>query len=89
MTTLALRALGAAFDEAATTCLTKDLAARRIEQRLRAAGYCITPLILPVPIITVGRAAVNDRDWHLLLFEIELQAERTEGRPTSTKNQRF
>ena len=88
MTQAALRILGDAYDQAATTCHTNDEAARRIEQMLRAAGFCITPLNLPAPIVAVGYSTIRARDWHELLFEIELRSEHTAPRPTSAEKRR-
>lgn len=88
MTQAVLRALGDAFDKAATTCHTKEEAARRIEQMLRAAGFCITPLVLPSPLVAAGYSTVRAADWHEILFEIELRAERTPARPTLPEKRR-
>ncbi len=88
MTQPALLALGDAFDKAATTCHTKDEAARRIEQMLRAAGFCIVPTTLPVPRLAEGYSLINAGDWEAILFELVLIAERAAARPTFPKTAR-
>lgn len=87
MTQAALRVLGQAF-RAAGACNTQEQAAREIEQALRQAGFCITPLVLPAPLVAAGYSTVRAADWHEILFEIELRAERTPARPTLPEKRR-